>query len=63
MSSSTLDRSAVINTGPIIALVAPRQSLDILPLLYRKLIPIAVIPSVTGKPDVFFRQSRKTDIA
>jgi predicted nucleic acid-binding protein len=38
MSSSTLDRSAVINTGPIIALVAARQSLEILPLLYSKLI-------------------------
>jgi predicted nucleic acid-binding protein len=38
MSSSTLDRSAVIDTGPIIALVAARQSLDILPLLYSKLV-------------------------
>jgi len=38
MSSSTLDRSAVINTGPIIALVAARQSLEILPQLYSKLI-------------------------
>jgi len=38
MSSSTLDRAAVINTGPIIALVAALQSLKVLTSLYEKVI-------------------------
>lgn len=43
MSSSTLDRAAVINTGPIIALVAALKSLEILTSLYdRVIVPRAV---------------------
>ena len=43
MSSSTLDRAAVINTGPIIALVAGLKSLEVLASLYDHLVvPLAV---------------------
>jgi predicted nucleic acid-binding protein len=43
MSSSTPDRAAVINTGPIIALVAALKSLGVLTSLYdRVVIPRAV---------------------
>lgn len=43
MSSSTLDRAAVINTGPIIALVAALKSLEVLTSLYdRVVVPRAV---------------------
>lgn len=38
MSSNTLDQETVINTGPIIALVASGQPVEILVSLYRKII-------------------------